>query len=365
MAQELLKYVYKIFPSVDARHILCFSQIIMALIRERTVNLAKLSLFCNRTSNRQEARYRRLQRFIKQCPITQLMMARLIMGFFKEPVLLAIDRTNWPFGTYEINILILSLVYKNYSFPLFWSFIPHKGASSIQDRITLMNHFIQAFGKEAIKAILGDREFIGVPWLNFLQQEDITYHIRLRKDITIARTKEDLICPKNLMNELKTLEKVDFPSKRRIGTKKHILHCFVSASRSPDNELVIVISNKEAEKSLERYKLRWGIETLFGCLKTRGFCLEDTHLKDSGKISNLFLLLSFSFFWAFKIGEWLHEQVPIKLKPHKRKSCSLFRYGLHALLLAKNAFKKFFLLPLFSLKPLKPPKKLLLSIGYL
>lgn len=365
MAQELLKYVYKIFPGVDARHILCFAQIIMALIRERTVNLSKLSMFCDRKSKRQEARYRRLQRFIAQCPISQVMMARLVMGFFKGPVLLVLDRTNWRFGTFDINILVLSVVHESYSFPLFWLFISHKGCSSPEDRIDLMTRFIQAFGKSSIEAILGDREFIGPEWLGFLERENITFHMRLRNNIKIGREKGELPTPKNEMNYLKTLEKIDFPGKRQIGGKKDSMHCFVSACRSPDNDLVIIISNKEAEKSLDRYKLRWGIETLFGCLKTRGFCLEDTHLKDYSKISNLVLLLSFAFLWAFKIGEWLNSTVPIKLKHHNRKSLSFFRYGLNALLLAKNSFKKLFLLPLLSQAPLKPPKNLLFSIGYL
>ncbi len=31
------------------------------------------------------------------------------------------------------------------------------------------------------------------------------------------------------------------------------------------------------------YRRRWEIETMFGCLKTRGFRMEDTHITDPDK----------------------------------------------------------------------------------
>ena len=43
---------------------------------------------------------------------------------------------------------------------------------------------------------------------------------------------------------------------------------------------MIVVSNVEFENPLGMYRRRWEIETLFGCLKTRGFRMEDTHMVD-------------------------------------------------------------------------------------
>jgi hypothetical protein len=39
-------------------------------------------------------------------------------------------------------------------------------------------------------------------------------------------------------------------------------------------------------------------------------------------------LLALATVWAFKVGEWLHQQEPLKLKKHGRLAKSLFRYGL-------------------------------------
>ena len=72
----------------------------------------------------------------------------------------------------------------------------------------------------------------------------------------------------------------------------------------------------------------WGIETLFGIFKTRGFCLESTHFSDSERLSKLIALISLALCWAVKTGEWLHQSNPLKVKKHGRLAKSVFRYGL-------------------------------------
>lgn len=73
---------------------------------------------------------------------------------------------------------------------------------------------------------------------------------------------------------------------------------------------------------------RWGIETLFGIFKTRGFCLESTHFTDSKRLSKLLALMALALCWAVKTGAWLHQHQPLKLKKHGRLDKSIFRYGL-------------------------------------
>jgi len=104
---------------------------------------------------------------------------------------------------------------------------------------------------------------------------------------------------------------------------------YVIGSRLADSgELLILITNARPETALSDYARRWGIENLFGALKTRGFCLESTHFKDPKRLSRLLALLSLAFTWAMKAGLWIHQRSPIRLKAHGRRSKSLFRTGL-------------------------------------
>ncbi len=103
---------------------------------------------------------------------------------------------------------------------------------------------------------------------------------------------------------------------------------YVAALRLENGKLLIVVTNRQASRAIADYGKRWSIETLFGCFKSRGFCLEATHLFDAERLSRLIGLLTIGLCWAFKSGEWLAEQQPIEIKRHGRKAKSIFRYGL-------------------------------------
>jgi hypothetical protein len=77
------------------------------------------------------------------------------------------------------------------------------------------------------------------------------------------------------------------------------------------------------------YRRRWEIETLFGCLKGRGFRMEDTHITDADKIEKLLFILVIGFCWAYRTGDLKAQEKPIELKTHGRKARSLFREGLN------------------------------------
>jgi hypothetical protein len=102
----------------------------------------------------------------------------------------------------------------------------------------------------------------------------------------------------------------------------------VEALRLEDGSLLVVIgSPNESEGLLCDYALRWGIETLFGIFKTRGFCLESTHFTDPERLRKLFALLTLALCWSMHTGILLNQVHPIVLKKHGRRAKSLFRLG--------------------------------------
>ena len=99
----------------------------------------------------------------------------------------------------------------------------------------------------------------------------------------------------------------------------------------PDGELLIVATDELSGFAIKKYGLRREIETLFACLKSKGFNFEDTHITKPERSEKLLVLLTIAFCWAHKTGEWKHEQKPIEIKKHGRKAVSYFRYGLDVL----------------------------------
>jgi hypothetical protein len=71
--------------------------------------------------------------------------------------------------------------------------------------------------------------------------------------------------------------------------------------------LVILVKMVSCKSSISflvksaRYGLRWEIETLFGCLKGRGFNLEDTRVVGYLRMKKLFVLPVIAFCWSHKV----------------------------------------------------------------
>jgi hypothetical protein len=77
--------------------------------------------------------------------------------------------------------------------------------------------------------------------------------------------------------------------------RRPVWGCFVHLSvlRLDDGEfLAIATSGAPQAEAINAYADRWQIETLFGCLKTRGFKFEDTHLRDAARLSKMMGLLA-------------------------------------------------------------------------
>jgi len=55
------------------------------------------------------------------------------------------------------------------------------GNSDFRDRISLVKKYIDTFGLETIQCVLGDREFIGKNWIEWLNQQQIPYVLRMKE----------------------------------------------------------------------------------------------------------------------------------------------------------------------------------------
>jgi hypothetical protein len=77
--------------------------------------------------------------------------------------------------------------------------------------------------------------------------------------------------------------------KRRIWVGR--VKLYISALRLEDGELLLVVSPMFNASAIRDYALRWEIETLFSCLKGRGFNLENTRLTDPRRVKKLIAVL--------------------------------------------------------------------------
>jgi Transposase DDE domain len=299
----------------------CFVGMLISLLGVGTVNLAQLALtFPSRALI--PPRYRRMQRFFSGHWIDYNDVAQFVMklfSFMDADIYLSLDRTNWKWGRTNINLLVLAVVYRGAAIPVYWLPLNKRGNSNSRERIALLKRFISRFGKNRLQGLLADRVFIGDPWMGWLLKE------RIRNNSLSANRRDQKSRVDRLFAGLKPGEIGQLPQPRRLGQCRVNL----SALRLADGELLVVASGNFVEEAIKIYGLRWEIETLFGCLKGRGFRLEETRVVGYLRIKKLLVLPVMAFCWAHKVGDWKHDSVlPIKVKTHRRKAQSIFRYGL-------------------------------------
>ena len=305
--------------------IACLAQILQALFCARTVNLTQISSFFQ-SSSKQESSYRRIRRFFSEFSFDITILIPFVVSLFslQGQLILILDRTNWQWGKKEINILLLSVAYRGIGIPLFWSVTGSKGSSSTAERIHVLKQVLQKIGPRRIQAFLADREFIGDDWFRFLKKSKIPFVIRIKKN-TLATGIRSYPVP------VLELWKNRGRSKSVINAPVLIwgnLLCVSIRHGKGAKEPIIVVSNKTFKDALNLYQKRWEIETLFGCLKSRGFRMEDTHMTSPQKIEKLLFVLAIAFCWSYKLGVVKDLEKPIPKKTHGRLSKSLFRLGL-------------------------------------
>lgn len=313
--------------TLDKRHARCLAYFFIALFQAGSVNLTRVARFF--PSNAQlQSRYRRLSRFLATVTFSQEQIAHWIVQLFfgKSLLRLCVDRTQWQWGKTKFNFLVLACVHQGIALPLFWRVLPKKGNSHTTERIQLMQRFMQCFGSERIEQLLGDREFIGGDWFNWLKRQNIPFTIRIKDNSIVTNMRGLQVQLNALLHALKPGQWGGLPKLRKLYADKKA-QVYLVATRSTRGQLCVVATDRCPEEALERYSWRWHIETLFSCLKTRGFRFEDTHVTHLQRLECFMGVLTIAVCYAHATGMWLHSQQPIARKRHGRLRWSLFRYG--------------------------------------
>lgn len=317
----------------------------MGVITAQSSNLKKIArkFPC---ATQTDSNYRRIQRFLANTPLDEHEIASLIYNLFGldkvtlfglDKVTLTIDRTNWKWG--KSNIFTLAAVHEGIAIPLYWTMLDKRGNSSTLERTELIEKFIHNFGKDKIQKVLADREFVGSAWFDWLTQENLKFNIRVKKDSKVMNSRGESVQIHTLFHNLS--QNSTYQHDRTLTVDNCPVK--ISAKLDSDNDYVIVATNDFDDKdSMAIYAKRWQIETLFSCLKGRGFNLEDTHLTIQERVSKLVAITALAFCWAYTVGLVKAYEQPnhYKLRPkaNGRPQSSLFAFGLDWLI---DSFRKF------------------------
>ena len=161
--------------------------------------------------------------------------------------------------------------------------------------------------------------------------------MRLHKNTLVRNGRGQLVHAWRLFAATRVNHLLVIPEARRMWG----LELFLSGCYLGDGESLILVAPEYSPAPHEEFRKRWGIETLFGALKSRGFNLEETKLQDPERLSRLLALLAIAFTWAFVVGQWQAGVKTLKLKKHGYPPKSVFRLGLDMLCRLVTNFEYF------------------------
>lgn len=325
--QYLVEHLRSSFAHWHLQRLRCLAQCVLAMIQERSVTLDTLATsFAG--SAQQASSTQRLRRFLIECGYAARDVAVFLLGLLPtEPWTLTLDRTEWKFGKTPLNILVIGVLVGDISVPLVWSLLPKAGASDTAERIALFDRLFTLVSPERIGSVVADREFIGSEFFGFFLKAGIRFRIRIRKNFLAPRRDGKFVPVYRFFQALEPQQPARVFRPLPIGGQT----LWITGMKLKGGDYLIVVSADRTAAALEDYARRWSIELLFGCLKSRGFNCEDTHLTDPERIEVLMAALALAFFWAHRVGVWKNDREPLTVKKHGRKEKSVFRYGLDEL----------------------------------
>ncbi|GAB4052172.1 IS4 family transposase [Spirosoma litoris] len=297
--------------------------LIFSIIETRSVQFPELATKLN-GSAQDESNLRRIQAFFAHYELDYRVIACVLMSFVPtQKCRISIDRTNWQFGSQNINILTLTVYSHGVGLPILIQMLDKKGNSKAQERIDLLDEFVALFGKERILSLTGDREFIGHKWLKWLIDNHIGFAIRFPVSHLLTLRNGEVWRADTLLAQS---EERYFNGVIVDGVRLNM------ALKQLANDYLLVGGSLSVKKLFAHYRHRWSIETFFQSLKKRGFRLEETHLSALDRLKKLIALASLAFVFCWQVGRYYHQnRSSIRLKAHGYKANSFFRKGLDLL----------------------------------
>ena len=297
-------------------------QFILGLIEVRKVQFSEVATSLN-NAVKPSSNERRIQSFFEKVELNYEGLSVLLCLFLpKGKVTLSMDRTDWKFGNFDINILVVVARCGNLGIPIYFEMPDNKrGNSSTEDRKNIIEKSIKLLSFRGIELVVMDREFIGHLWLKYLKDNKINFCVRVPKSHYITLKNE---CIYTIEELLSTQNERFYHDVRVDGVWVNLY-----IKKLSNGDFLYLIGTLPAKRLGDLYRKRWCIETFFQSLKGRGFDLESSHLRDIDKFKKLFSLVCVAFTICLTIGRvYVSKVQKVKINKDGYPLKSVFRKGL-------------------------------------
>ena len=283
--------------------------LVATMLHVRSANLVELAAGLPRESDRWDMGYQWISRFLANdlvcCDTVMEPFAREILARLAEtgePIPLILDQTT---ASDRHQILMLSVRWGERALPLAWRVEETEGTIGFATQKELLAVVAGWLPADLGVVLLADR-FYGTPaMIRWCRDRGWDYRLRLKGNL-LARWG----ATKTTTGGLALSGGHDFEAVALTG-QRVTTNIGIICDPGHAEPWIIAMSAKPGYLTTLDYAARWGIEPMFSDFKSRGFGLEQTHLRYPDRLSRLILVMSLALYWAVSTGMWDQANHPL------------------------------------------------------
>jgi len=256
----------------------------------------------------ENSRRRHIQRFLSVSslnilvlwfPLIQEILYRQIKA--GSQLIIALDRTQWSSN----NVLMVSAIYQQRAFPLFWTLLDKPGACNLAEQKQVLRPVIRLLKKYKL-VVIGDREFQSVELAQWLHRQHLGFVLR-QKCSTTFREKKRKFRPLSSIPLQPGIHLFyhDISLTQKKGFNRFNLAAYWKRKYKgkQENEPWYLLTNLPNLKSaIHIYRQRSGIEAMFKDCKTGGYNLESSKASPQ-RLIRLIILIALAMTSAWLQGK--------------------------------------------------------------
>ena len=292
------------FSARQKQYFMVLAQLISGIIGSHQTQLSEIATSVSGAgNNKAESRTTQYRRWLKNEQVEPSLyfapFARALLEALSRsgPLVLIIDGSGVGQGCMA---LVINVRYGGRALPIGWLVVKSKKGHLAQSlHLRLLKQVKPLVPATAQVVFLGDGEFDGCRLLRRLDYYGWKYVCRTAKNSRLyCEGEETNFAELGLQRgELVELSEVSFS---RAGWGPLLALGVWDCSQ--EEPLYLVSNLGLGEEAVWYYKLRFHIETFFSDLKTRGFNIQRSHLKEPSRLARLLLAACLAYLWVCYLG---------------------------------------------------------------
>jgi hypothetical protein len=288
--------------------------LVATMLDVRSANLMDLAAGLPRQADRTDMRYQWITRLLGN----PLVISDEIMEPFSrevleraaasdEPLTLILDQSKM---SDRHQVLMLALRCGERALPLAWRVAATDGAIGFETQRALLDAVAPWLPAQAKVRLMGDRFYGTADLIGWCQERAWDYRLRLKGNLVVFDGTGKTTTGQCAKDRVYGLENVELTG-RRARTHIGIIH-----DPGHAEPWIIAMSEQPSYLRTLEYSGRWGIEPMFSDFKSRGFGIEDTHLRYPDRLDRLILVMALALYVAVSTGQWdaVHHATPSEKK---------------------------------------------------